>query len=474
MSQKKVPEPKAGLRRCRRRMSMRPAHAPTRPLKPRATLVRRMPRTGWLLLATVLLTLPTLAPAAQPFAGMTYTLRPDGSLALLGVDPQGGTATLVSDGAEPHILVDRLGRSILVGDQLGVSISLDGGQTWFPNTPPFIPGHDPIFGIGIYDGWSLAQDDAGTIYASTTDGAIINVASSRNGGLTWDITPSTFVVDPGVIADRPWMAARGAGQVAVTWNEGGFWQRCAFTTNGGLTWSRTVPALTTNGLPIGGIPAFHTGGRLVYAGNGGVGGAAETLFRYPTASPCAGVMQELDLPPVGDQLSTHVVTDPSGGIYLATPTPDNKAMTIVGYQGWDASTMKRLTVSPPSLLGNTFGTIAIRGNGELSVTWYSTAWPGNFQNPSFNGHWNVTNARVKDFWSATPTIVFQQVTTQSHHVGDICMLGTNCDVNGQGDRDLLDYFSTAYDAAGNLHVAYAADGATSQARTYYAKLPALT
>lgn len=429
-----------------------------------------MVRLGWILVAAVVFTVPVLAPAAQPSAGMTYTLAPDGELTLLdqAVDPMAGTATVVSTGAEPHILVDKLGRSILIGDHQGVSMSLDGGNSWFDNTPNYINSQF------IADGWALAQDGAGTIYASTTNGAVINVASSTNGGLSWQLLPGTFVVDAGAIADRPWMAARNTGQVAMIWNEGGLWERCSYSTNAGLTWTRTPPLpVTTNGIPIGGIPAFDKSGRLVFAGDGGIGGGAATLFRSPTSSPCSGVWEQLALPAIGPQLSTHVVAN-SAGIYLAGPTADNSAIRIIGYPGFSTTGMKELTVSPPSLKANTFATIAVRDNGELSVTWYGTTASGNFQSGSFQGQWNVSNARVKNFWSATPTVVYTQVTSQSHHIGSICMLGTNCDIQG-GDRDLLDYFATTYDAAGNLHVAYAADGAGdfSATRTYYAKLAAL-
>lgn len=434
-----------------------------------------MVRSGRLVVLAVMLTLPLIVPSAQPMVNATYRLLPTGELASYdaGVDPMAGTATLVSSGAEPHILVDKLGRSILIGDHTGVYVSLDGGASFFDSTPLYI---DSRF---IADGWALAQDDVGTIYASTTNGGVINVASSTNGGLSWQLASSTLAVDPGAIADRPWMAARGAGQVALVWNEGGQWNRCSYTTTGGLLWNRAAPGpFTWNYRPIAGIPAFDATGRLVFAGNGGVGGGAATLYRHPQSVPCGTgatfALQSIALPPVGAQLSTHVVAN-AEGIYLAAPTADNGAMTIIAYPGWTTNGMKRLTVSPPSLKNNVFGTIALRDNGELAVSWYSTPTAGDFQNGNFLGHWNVTTARVQNFWSASPTIVFQQVTTQANHVGSICMLGTNCDIFG-GDRDLLDYFATDYDTAGNLHIAYSADGAgdSTQTRTYYAKLPALT
>ncbi|HVM45753.1 MAG TPA: hypothetical protein VM582_07430 [Candidatus Thermoplasmatota archaeon] len=437
------------------------------------------PRPGLLLVTFVLLTVPLLMPAQESGARATAFALGDRA----GVAFQGGLAEMdpgvlsgprpttvyVADGAEPTILVDKLGRGMLIGDERGVLRSTNGGQTWVRVFIPWIPGN--VFGSGIFDGWALAQDDAGTIYASTTNGAIINVARSQDGGATWQLTASTFVVEGSPrIADRPWLVARGNGQVAMTWNDGGWEQRCAYSTDGGLTFpTRSVPVLAA-AEPIGGIPAFMSTGHLVFAGNGGIGGAADTLYRY--SAPCANAPLALAIPPHGDQLMTAVATDADRGIYLATPRPGNGAMQLIGFNGFTLNGHKILEVSPPALQGNTYGTVATRP-GEIAVAWYGTTTAGNFQNPGFAGQWHVYVARVTDFWSASPSVHLTQVTTVPNHVGDFCMQGTRCDVGGNGDRDLLDYFQITYDAAGDLHVAYGHDGATSIAQVHYARLPAL-
>src|SRR5687768_2894805 len=85
---------------------------------------------------------PTAAPvqeAGPPSnAFLLDTLRPPGSD--------------LSDGAEPSILVDRLGRAIWVGDTSGLTVSFDNGTTWEAGASPFLMSAD---------GWGLAQDDAG-------------------------------------------------------------------------------------------------------------------------------------------------------------------------------------------------------------------------------------------------------------------------------------------------------------------------
>ena len=436
------------------------------------------------LVGLVALTLPAVAPADDD---TTYTVDARVGKAFVGIPDLADdgipttpvlTAT-VSDGAEPTILVDKLGRGMLVGDQKGVLRSTNGGLNWFRVNVPYIPGNHPLVG-GIYDGWALAQDDAGTIYASTTDGAVINVASSVDGGATWQLGASTFVVDGGGIADRPWLAARGDGQVAVTWNVGGLGvQACEYSSDGAFTFTRrTVPVPlqsggvtpTGDGLAIGGLPAWYGNGQLVYAGNGF--GTAKTLYRY-AAPPCGTTLFALQLPAAGDQMSTQVATDGTK-IYVATPTPDNSGVQVIGYNTWTDAGRKTLVVSPATLKGATFTTIASRA-GEIAVGFYGTPTAGDFQTPGFNGQWNVYVARVKDFWTATPQVRIDQVTATPNHVGDFCFQGTNCDVDAEsGDRDLLDYWQLTYDAAGNVHLAYGHDGATANAEVRYAMLPVWT
>lgn len=418
-----------------------------------------MARLGLVLVAFVALTLPVMLPNAAPAVSMLYALAPDGALSVVGESPLRADATFVSNGAEPHILVDKLGRSILIGDWSGVYMSLDGGASWFENTPPY--ANSPL----LSDGWVFAQDNAGTIYASTTNGQMINVASSTNGGISWQLNTQTFVTEPHALADRPWLAVKDGGVIALIWNDGQN-ERCSYSTNGGLTWTRALPYTTGSGRPIAGEPAWDRTGKLVY-----VGGTDErTLFRYPTF-PCTGALSQIALPAIGKEMQLNVGTDAAGGIYVGAPSGDNKQMTLIGYNGFNASTMKRITVSPPALQNNMFATVSVRNDNEIAVAWYGTTKTGDPTASNFNGHWNVSVARVQNFWSASPTITYQQVTTQPNHVGGFCVDGVFC--SGGADRDLLDYWATAYDTAGNLHLSYGADGATSQARVYYTKLAAI-
>lgn len=428
----------------------------------------------------VALSIPALAPTEGTAPALTVSMggvtgkafRGVADLADDGIEPTPAFATTVSEGAEPAVLVDKLGRSILIGDHLGVLRSTDDGATWTRISIPWIPGNHRFVG-GIYDGWVFAQDDAGTIYASTTDGPAINVASSKDGGATWELGASTFVVEAGAIADRPWLAAKGNGIVAMHWNNGGMRQQCAYSTDGALTFpQRTAPGgLSGAAIPIGGQPAWDGNGRLVFAADGF--GTAATLYRYPNP-PCGTSVTRLELPPLGNQMSTQVASD-DGKLYIAGPKPDNDGVQLIGLPGFSLVGAKTLVLSPDAHKGTTFTTVATRP-GEIAVGWYGTATSGDFQTPGFNGQWNVYVARVKDFWTANPQIRVEQVTTTPNHVGDFCFQGTNCDLQGDaaGDRDLLDYWQMTYDTAGNLHLAYGHDGATANAEVRYARLAAWT
>ncbi|HUR69447.1 MAG TPA: sialidase family protein [Candidatus Thermoplasmatota archaeon] len=434
------------------------------------------------LLLVSALALPTFVAHSAADAGTTFTLAAPGLpgthggvIADAGASPGRALSTsvvvdapvftsTVSQGAEPSILVDRLGRGILVGDHLGVSRSTDGGATWTDVTPLFIPGHDPVTGTGIYDGWVVTQDPVSNrIYTSTTDGAVINVASSDDGGATWNLGPSEFVVDVGPIADRPWLAAKGGNTVAMIWNVGGSFEGCSASNDGGTTF--TQRSTQTNLRPIGGQPAWDSLGRLAFIGGG-------TLYRY-NGGPCSNAVGSVDLPAHGKQISRQVASDSTGHLYTAIPSANNQQMQLLGFTGTTLAGSKTLVVSGATLKGNTFGTIASRP-GEIAVSWYGTTTTGDFNNVNFNGNWNVYVARVKDFWGASPQIRVDQITATPNHVGNFCFGGTSCDTGGSGDRDLLDYYQITYDTAGDLHLAYGHDGATANAEVRYAFLPVWT
>lgn len=355
----------------------------------------------------------------------------------------------VSGGAEPSILVDHAGAFVWIGDTAGLHRSSNGGATWTNSPVPFAPG-------GFTDGWSLAQDADGVLYASTTQGELSGVARSKDFGATWDVTPSRFVTEAAPISDRPWLAARGHGEVALVTNADAA-ETCAYSTDGATTFLSRMPVA---GNPNAGNVLFDSAGRVVFANDA-------TIYRSG-AKGCTTGHTAMNLPAHGSQIFVQLGIDAQDRIYTALPTPGSSAMTIVGYPYFTGAGMKSLVVSPPELVGNTYGAISVHGD-EVAVAWYGTQTPGDYNAVGFSGSWNVFVARVQGFWNATPTITYARLTLTPNHVGDFCFDGIGCT---SGDRDLLDYFGIAHDAQGNLHVAYGDDYTGYGVR--YAKLAALS
>ena len=387
------------------------------------------------LLVVLALALPALA---APAPAMPLFLAPVGDTA-----PDAG----VSGGAEPTMFVAQSG-TLFVGDTAGLHRTTDGGATWRLSPNPFLPG---LF----TDGWSVAQDDAGALYASTTQGEAIGVAVSHDDGASWSFTSQ--VVGAGAVADRPWLAAGPAGHVALVWYQAGAGEWCASSTDGGVTWlGRT---LNNVGFSNAGNLLMDEDGSLWYATHYGVNRWQEG---------CAGAQQTALLPPAGSQIFVQLARTPAGDSFVAQPSWGSTGMELRGMHGLDAASLKRVVVSPPDLRSNTFGAVAARGDDEVAVAWYGSASPGDPASSAYHGDWFVHVARVHGFWSDAPTVTVTKLTASPNHRGWFCMSGVSC----SGGRALADYFGIAYDDAGNLHVAYG-DDVSGGGRVKYAMLPAV-
>jgi hypothetical protein len=396
------------------------------------------------LLATVatlafasILTPAPVAPAAAPHFAH----------ALLDAPGTPIPAGVVSTGQEPMVLVDRAGGYVLVGDTSQLHRSTNDGTSW---THPGVPGVPGAF----TDGLALAQDADGTLYAADTQGQVIFVDKSVDGGVTW--SRGLPVAGWSGIADRPWLAATGSGKVALLYfaDEG---ERCALSTDGGQTFITESVANSANA----GNAIFDAHGRLWYA----VGG--KVAF-WSTA--CLGAAAGIPAPSGGAQIFEQLAVDDSGTSpvqYLAHPSSGNGQMLLLGHQGLNPSAWKSLAVSPATVKSSTFGAIAQKP-GEVAVAWYGSGTAGD---PSASGFpssasWNVYVARVTNFWAATPTVTVSTVEV-GNHVGGFCMSGITCT---SGDRDLLDYMGIAYGNDGKLRIAWGHDGATSNADVRFADL----
>lgn len=360
----------------------------------------------------------------------------------------------VSNGAEPLMLASRDGSTLFISDWTGLYKSTDGGVSWDATPNPFLEAFNVLA-----DGWALAESE-GTLYAADTNGPIVGVAASTDGGETWSV--QSKVVEVGAVVDRPWLAARNGDEVTLISNtiRGGVVatqrEECVRSTDGGLTW--TDRAVASAGVPNAGNVVYDSKGNIWYT-NG------ETLYRQ---KPCLSAPFPIDLPDSGAQILTQLAVDGDNRVYIALPTPGNTGMSIVGYAP-GVPGFRTLVVSPPDLRSNTFGALDVQGD-QIAVAWYGSEAAGNPSQGSFDGAWNVfvTRLTTDAFWSGAAATQHDRITTEPNHVGAFCMGGIGCGA-GQ-DRDLLDYFGVDFGPDGTLHVAYGHDGAGSAAEVRYARL----
>lgn len=399
-----------------------------------AALRRRM---AWGRLTFALVALLLAAGSATPLAAPVFTAP--------RVPILDAPEAAVSSGAEPSILAARDG-TLYVGDTSGLSRSVNGGASWQHVSIPFIDG---LF----TDGFALAEDDDGVLYVAVTNGQLISVGASADRGATWRVTD---LVDASIVADRPWIAARGHGQIAILYYDSKTTREaCLASNDGGVTFlTRYVGLVAT---PNAGNALFGPNGALYYS-------TSNVAYRWST--PCSGEPTRLlHGATSGASTFTQFAVDPSGNMFVAGPPSGNGAMTVYG-KAATGGQWRAIKVSTNAERSNTYATISAI-DGEVAVAWYASTTAGNPADASFSGSWNVHVARISGFFEATPIIRHDVVTSEPNHVGDFCMGGIGCT---SGDRDLLDYFGIDHGADGTLHVAYGHDGAGSNAQVRYAHL----
>lgn len=405
---------------------------------------------------------------------------------LLLESPPPAASAKVSGGAEPEILVDQAGEFILIGDTSGVYVSTDGGLHW---NEPYIPFTGGLFGDGI----GLAQDDAGTVYATSTNGQTIQVARSTSPNESWQ--RGQFFVDVAPIADRPWVAARGDGQVAIIYYDFGrtFQEHCLLSLDHGDTFPQR--SLRPWGAPPNAGNAVFTDGDLYWADEDTVYRRSGSTGPLGRAHVCSNPIDSREVfDAIGHQVFTRVATD-GQAVYTAAPTSDGGKIQIVGMDGFDEP-MQRFTLNPTdgtdSLHSNTFvalsanSTQAAINSTQVAITWYGSETKGDPTDPSFDGAWNVYTARIQGFWEmengteltcTSKNVTCNRLTEEPNHKGEICMAGSLCDT----DRDLLDYFDADHGPDGSLHVAYgddwagtATNGGQASPKVKYARLAPLS
>ncbi|HET6403705.1 MAG TPA: hypothetical protein VFH78_03595 [Candidatus Thermoplasmatota archaeon] len=382
-------------------------------------------RAGWLVPLLLLVAGCTAPPSGTDAAGGPFLVAHAPPLAAWGQGYAGA-----GTGAEPTVLAMRAHDAVVVGTFFTTFRSEDLGATWVENGDPLFPMFPFI------DGIALAEDDAGGLYAASINGVVVSVARSADEGRTWDVHGRLAAVDR--IADRPWVAARGASEVAIVYNTGSG-TACARSLDRGATWTLAQLSARTPG--IAGNLVFDADGALWYASN-------RSIHRYDV--PCAGQPASIALPQGGAQIFVQVDVDADGAVYAAMPSPDNTQMWLFGARGPGGADQRLLAVSPPELRTNTFGSVTVSPTGEVAVAWYASETQGRPDRDGFNGTWKAAAARVSGFWSDAPDVSSRVVDEGPLYRGPICMAGSHCTQR----RDMQDYLMADLDAQGRLYVAY--------------------
>jgi hypothetical protein len=359
---------------------------------------------------------------------------------------QGAHSAKVSAGSEPSVLADRNGKYVWIGDSSGGHYSTDNGTSWAAMPDFKLPG-------AFVDGWALAQDGSGKLYAAALQGSVLDVARSGDGGRSWEQV--THAAGVSGSADRPWLASRGNGEVVLFYFDApavgfGFYEYCTRSTDGGASWLDRNPVA---GTPSAGKAFFDADGHFYYSQTDG------TLFQFTGA--CLSTPKQIPML-AGPAVNNFIQGDAWGNdLYMAAAMDGSSRIVLAGSHGGGAP--KTLTVSPPSLKTNTYATLSAWGD-QVAVAWYGSETPGDFSANGFAGDFNVYLAIVTDFWG-NATVTQSRLTGAPMHHGTICTTGLTC----TGNRGLLDYFMVDHDIWGGLHVAYVDD--TTDAGVRYLHIP---
>ena len=92
--------------------------------------------------------------------------------------------------------------------------------------------------------------------------------------------------------------------------------------------------------------------------------------------------------------------------------------------------------------------------GRVAGTYNGTEPVGDPASGDFKAAWHVYASQTLDFFAANPEWDQARATTHPNHYDSICLTGLGCSVSN-GDRSLVDYFTSAYDpSSGRLLIVY--------------------
>lgn len=318
--------------------------------------------------------------------------------------------------------------------------STDHGKTWKEvELLPGLGGHSPT-STGFSDP-DFAKDSAGNLYGTEIDLANVSIFSSHDNGQTWpDANP---IADSG---DRPWLAARGDGEVYLRIT--GHLQK---SLDGGTTWTTL-----TDPDAYGKIFIDPTDPKGLYAGsaNGvGVEVSRDDGMTWETHSVGGQGLSN-------NSVMTSIGVGTDGFVHYGfVDGVDDQAE--IKYSVFDPEAERWSSpVSIPRIgKGTPFWAWTVAGDdGRGAVGWYEAEQlpenPGQYYVRAYvaatNNAKGSTHKCGKGEFTVPPRFSVADVAGRPIHVGQGPCSGTGCNVIG--DRRLGDFFTINFDDKGRLFV----------------------
>ena len=429
-----------------------------------------------------------------------------------------------SGAAEPSIRTDKLGRSFVIGPTgsqcSAMRVSHDGSSATFIGAPDHnLGGGDCDWAIGpqetaVLPGFTGPPTDSNLAYSSLDNLAQITVGKSIDGGNTFG--PPNAAGTQVVGDDRMWMAAD------PKLNSGGFATnfmtfhdisavdiQMSISVDGGQTYVTSGPIIDNTVVPPGqwaglGAGAGNELGNVVARRDGSglklysifqtsdsaSDNAAQLLAQttnlnrvyeavgtvtdvpYPGTPTISWRNYEIFHGPLGaryNRIFPITAVDGSGRVYAFWSDGNQiDVKTDADGTSWSATTPPRHIPNPAGVNTTVMPWAEAGASGIADVVFYgasggSGAQPNPQDDP--NNVWNAYMAQTID--GGTSWGVFK-ASDHVIHKGAVCLDGLNCNLIGNRDRTLLDFFQVTVDPTnGAADIAYADDHASPGSSVMY-------
>ncbi|GAC1447539.1 MAG: hypothetical protein PVSMB4_03140 [Ktedonobacterales bacterium] len=433
-----------------------------------------------------------------------------------------------SGAAEPSIRTDKFGRSFVIGPTgsqcQAMRVSHDGSTAQYIGAPDHnVGGGDCDWALGPQETASLPTFSAATdndlAYSSLDNLANITVGKSNDGGKTFG-PPNPAAAQVGG-DDRMWMAAdpqlnaRGFATDFMTFHDISLGDiQLSISTDGGQTYTQSGPIISNTDVPQGqwqglGALAGNELGNIVARRPAGGALTLYSIFETPDSATdninqgaagttnfnrvyeAVGTVTDAPAPalptiawrnyeiyhgPLGARLNRIfpvTAVDAAGRVYSFWSDGNHiDYKTDATGAGWDPAAAPGQIANPTGVNTAIMPWAQAGTSGVADLVFYGASGGAGAQpNPQDDpkNAWNVYMAQTIDGGATWG------VFTASDHVihnGPLCIDGLNCNLVGNRDRTLLDFFQVSIDPTnGAADIAYADDHASPHSPVMYFTRP---